>query len=96
MKKNSIFGPPYCLATGSGFPQQRREQLQKYIADSTWNMQTMLDKDTIQRPQRITALIDIENESIKADVNALQEVRISGEGQLKEARRNFFGRVAIP
>ena len=50
----------------------------------------MLDNDESNRPRRRTALIDLELESINTDITALQEVRLSGEGQLREAGRTFF------
>ena len=49
----------------------------------------MLDIENA-RPRRRTALIDIELDSIGSDIAALQEVRLSGEGQLQEATRTFF------
>ena len=50
----------------------------------------MLDNDASERPRRRTALIDLELEKINVDIAALQEVRYSGEGQLREAGRTFF------
>ena len=50
----------------------------------------MLDNDASDRPRRRTALVDLELENINVDVAALQEVRFSGEGQIREAGRTFF------
>ena len=50
----------------------------------------MLDLDTSDRPRRRSALIDLELENINADITALQEVRLSGEGQLNEATMTFY------
>ena len=50
----------------------------------------MIDRDASDRPCRRTALIDLELENINADITALQEVRLSGEGQLQEATRTFY------
>ena len=50
----------------------------------------MIDKDTSDRPRRRTALIDMELENIKADITALQEVRLSDEGHIQETERTFF------
>ena len=50
----------------------------------------MLDIETSDRPRRRTALLDIELDSIGVDIAALQETRLSGEGQLREATRTFF------
>ena len=50
----------------------------------------MLDNDASDRPRRRTALVDLELENINVDVAALQEVRLSGEGQIREAGRTFF------
>ena len=57
---------------------------------TTWNVRTMIDRDASDRPRRRTALIDLELENINADITALQEVRLSGEGQLQEATRTFY------
>ena len=56
----------------------------------TWNLRTIIDNDTSNRLQGRTALIDLELEKIDADITALQEVRFSGEGQLREATRTFY------
>ena len=50
----------------------------------------MIDNDASDRPRRRTALIDIELENIKTDITALQEVRLSDEGHMREAGRTFF------
>ena len=50
----------------------------------------MLEDDKSNRPRSRTALIDLELESIKTDITALQEVRMSGEGQLRETVRTIF------
>ena len=67
-----------------------RRKIMKKLIIATWNVRTMLDDDTSNRPRRRTALIDLELESINAEITALQEVRLSGEGQLREAGRTFF------
>ena len=56
----------------------------------------MLDNETSDRPQRRSALIDIELDRINADITALQEVRFSGEGQLREATRTFYWKGLDP
>ena len=61
---------------------------------ATWNIRTMIDNDS--RPRRRTALIDMELDHINADITALQEVRLSGEGQLTEATRTFYWRGVAP
>ena len=50
----------------------------------------MLDTDSRCRPHRRTALIDLELENTNIDIAALQETRLSGEGQLREAGRTYF------
>ena len=57
---------------------------------ATWNIRTMLDSDTGDRARRRSALIDLELSNINADITALQEVRYSGEGHLREKERTFF------
>ena len=47
----------------------------------------MLDSD--DRARRRMALVDLELEKVKVGIAALQEVRLSGEGQQREAGRTF-------
>ena len=54
----------------------------------------MLDNGT--RPRRRTALIDMELDEINLDITALQEVRFSGEGKLREATRTFYWKGPPP
>ena len=56
----------------------------------------MLENDANDRPRRRTALIDLELEAINSDITALQEVRLSGEGQLQEATRTFYWKGVDP
>ena len=50
----------------------------------------MLDTDASNRPRRRTAIIDLELQKIGIDIAALQEVRLSGQGQLRESGRTFY------
>ena len=53
----------------------------------------MLDKDASDRPRKSTALVELELESINAEIASLQETRLSGKGQIKGAWRIFFWKV---
>ena len=57
-----------------------------------WNVRTLLDRDTSERPQRRTALIASELSRYKIEIAALSETRIAGEGELCErgAGYTFF------
>ena len=46
--------------------------------------------DSSHRPRRRTALIDLELEKVKVGITALQEVRLSGEGHVREVGRTFY------
>ena len=74
----------------SGRNNRRERKCNFKIA--TWNIRTMLDSNAGNRPRRRSALIDLELENINADITALQEVRYSGEGHLREKGRTFFWR----
>ena len=50
----------------------------------------MLDTDTSNRPRRRTAMVDLELEKVGVDIAALQEVRLSDEGQIREAGRTLY------
>ena len=50
----------------------------------SWNVRTLLDRDTADRPQRRTALIASELARYKIDIAALSETRLDGEGELCE------------
>ena len=50
----------------------------------------MLDTDTSNWPRRRTAMVDLELEKVGVDIAALQEVRLSDEGQIREAGRTLY------
>ena len=79
--------PRAVVSNNSGTNSTKRKN--KLII-TTWNVRTMLEDYKSNRPRRRTALIDLELENIKSDITALQEVRLSGEGQLRETGRTFF------
>ena len=68
--------------------RNRRQNKSDLINIATWNVRTMLDSSN--RPRRRTALIDLELGKVKVGIAALQEVRLSGEGHLREAGRTFY------
>lgn len=71
----------------AGLHHSERKQKNKFTV-ATWNVRTMLDNDT--RPERRSALIDIELSKYNIDIAALQETRMEGEGQLQERHYTFY------
>lgn len=57
---------------------------------ASWNVRTLLDRQDSGRPERRTALVAKELERYQVDVAALQETRMSGSGQLREACFTVF------
>ena len=54
------------------------------------NVRTMTDRERAQAPPRRTAMIAAELEKVKADVVALTETRIPGEGETQEGSISIF------
>ena len=61
-----------------------------------WNVRTLLDVDSADRPQRRTALLSNELSRYKIDIVALSETRLSEEGQLTEASGYTFYWKGLP
>lgn len=55
------------------------------ITIGTWNVRTLLDNITANRPQRRTALVARELARYNIDIAALSETRLANEGQLSES-----------
>ena len=51
---------------------------------SAWNVRTLMDSASSDRPQRRTALVDRELDRYKVAIAALSETRLAEEGLLKE------------
>ena len=62
------------------------------LALGAWNVRTLLDRDTANRPERRTALVAAELKRYNIDIAALSETRLAEEGQLTEvgAAYTFF------
>ena len=60
----------------------------KKITVATWNVRTMLDRDS--RPERRTALIARELQLFGIEIAAHQETSFEAQGQLQEEDYNFF------
>lgn len=58
----------------------------------SWNVRTLLDRYTTDRPKRRTALIESELARYNIDIAALSETRMAGESELCErgAGYTFF------
>ena len=54
-----------------------------------WNVRTLLDTDTTNRPERRTALIAMELARYKVDIAALSETRLSGTGERCESASGY-------
>jgi len=55
----------------------------------TWNVRTLLDSQTANRPERRTALVARELGRYNIDIAALQETRLAEEGQLTEDKGGY-------
>ena len=54
-----------------------------------WNVRTLLDLDSSNRPERRTALVTRELRRLNVDIAALSETRMSDEDQLTEVKSGF-------
>ena len=54
------------------------------LALGAWNVRTLLDQDTANRPERRTALVAAELKRYNINIAALSETRLAEEGQLTE------------
>ncbi|KAK0142398.1 Craniofacial development protein 2 [Merluccius polli] len=55
----------------------------------TWNVRTLTDSQTSERPERRTAIISRELKRFRIDIAALSETRLADEGQLKEEKGGY-------
>ena len=56
-----------------------------------WNVRTLMDSSSSDRPERITALVGRELDRYKVEIAALSEARLAEEGLLKEVGVAFWG-----
>ncbi|KAI8507953.1 hypothetical protein Bbelb_141930 [Branchiostoma belcheri] len=56
---------------------------------ATWNVRTLLDRETSDRPDRRTAFVARELTRLDIDIAALSETRLADEGQLQEDAGGF-------
>lgn len=57
---------------------------------ATWNVRTLLDSDSSERPERRTALIAHELDRLSVDIAALSETRFLDEGSLTDGNYTFY------
>lgn len=69
--------------------RKKRTKSQSFIF-ATWNVRTLLDSNTSERPERRTALIAHELRRLNIDIAALSETRFLGEGSLVDGDYTFF------
>ena len=73
-----------CLFSGTKIRNNIINKTQVHFRMCCWNVRTLLDLDSPNRPERRTALIAKELDRYNIDVAALSETRFSDEGQLDE------------
>ena len=56
----------------------------KNLSLGAWNVRTLLDRISCNRPERRTALVTIELSHYRIDIAALSETRFSDQGKLNE------------
>ena len=54
-----------------------------------WNVRTLMDSSSSDRPERRTALVGIELDRYKVEIAALSETRLAEEGLLKEVGAGY-------
>ncbi|TWW56350.1 hypothetical protein D4764_08G0003370 [Takifugu flavidus] len=64
--------------------RKQKETKEKKLIFGSWNIRTLLDRDTTERPQRRTALIAKELARYRIDIAALSETRFAEEGLICE------------
>ena len=67
-------------------PRQRRQLL----TTGQWNVRTLLDRETADRPERRTALVAMELAKYNIDIAALCKTRLSESGSLNDLEYSFF------
>jgi len=75
----------------------KKIKIQKNHCVAAWNVRTLLDSASNNRPQRHTALVAAELQRYNIDITALSETSLSDEGSLTEVGgvTLSFGRVAL-
>ncbi|XP_026084958.1 uncharacterized protein LOC113060279 [Carassius auratus] len=64
-------------------------QKQNKFNFGAWNVRTLMDSTSSDRPERQTAIIARELQRCRIDIAALSETRLAGEGQLKEEKGGY-------
>jgi len=65
----------------------KKDSRRLYFA--TWNVRTLLDRESSDRPERRTAFVARELTRFGIEIAALSETRLPGEGQLQEDAGGF-------
>jgi len=66
-----------------------KPQSYKPYSLATWNIRTLLDTDSSERPPRRTALVASELNRYNIDIAALSETRLQDEGSLTEVGEGY-------
>ena len=73
------------LSTSSGKNQKQKENL----IITSWNIQTLLDNENADHPERHTLLVAHVLKGYNMDIAALQESRLTGKGTLQEEEGGY-------
>ena len=68
-------------------PEKKKKVIPLTIG--AWNVHTLMDSDSSDRPQRKTVLVDRELDRYKVEIAALSETRLAEEGLLKEVGAGY-------
>ena len=66
---------------------RRRRQL---LTIAQWNVETLLDREAADRPERRTVLVAMELAKYNIDIAALCEIKFSESGSLNDLEYSFF------
>ena len=55
-----------------------------------WNVRTLLDKETTNRPERRTALVEMELDKYNIEIAVLSEIRFHASGSLDDLEYTFY------
>ena len=78
------------MVTGILIHSGKRNVKTKKMKLASWNVRTLLDLRSNDRPERRTALVAAELERYCIDIAGLQETRFTSSGQLRERSHTFF------
>ena len=88
---------PRCLPSSSvDSGKSARKKRRQLLTIAQWNVRTLLDRETADRPETRTALVAMELVKYNIDIAALCETRFSESGSLNDLEYVFSSEVANP